>query len=69
MVTDWNKSIGIKLHFIYKEFQGEFVIVNYNKTKRTVLINYNNKLFEIQTSNILKHAIGSLFGKCGSKID
>lgn len=68
LVTDWSNSIGVKLHFIYQDIQDEFVIVGYNKEKRTLSVNYKDGLFEIQTSNILKHAIGSLFGKCGSKL-
>ena len=68
LVTDWKNSIGVKLHFINQDIKGEFTILNYNKTKRTLIINYNDSQFEIQTSNILKHAIGSLFGKCGSKL-
>lgn len=68
LVTDWKNSIGVKLHFINQDIYSEFVIVDYNKTKRTLTVRYNENLFEIQTSNILRHAIGSLFGKCGSKL-
>ena len=64
LVTDWKNSIGVKLHFINQDIYSEFVIVDYNKTKRTLTVRYNENLFEIQTSNILRHAIGSLFGKC-----
>lgn len=64
---NWNSLVGVDLRFEYDDIRGYFKILNYDKSKRIVKAKYNNNTYDIQTSNILKGKIGSLFGHTGNK--
>jgi len=57
---DWENSIGQKIKYIYNNFEGEIVIVNYNKEKYKLYINHNNDNYSISTSNFLNCKIGKI---------
>lgn len=56
--VNWKKSVGKKVPFTYKEIEGEFEILNFERTKNStdarIKISYNNKIKEMSLSTFLR---------------
>jgi hypothetical protein len=59
---NWEKSINHKVHFIYKDIEGDLDILAYNKDIKSLLIKYNNDKLNIMRGNFMKCKIGNLIG-------
>ena len=59
---NWEKSINKKVHFIYKDIEGDLDILAYNKDVKSLLIKYNNNQLNIMYGNFMKCKIGNLIG-------
>ena len=59
-IINWSSSIGCTIPFVYKEFQGELKIVDYNSKKQKLKVEYNNEIVPIATSQILNGALGGV---------
>lgn len=59
---DWEKSINHKVHFIYKDIEGDLDILAYDKNTKLLLIKYNNKELNIIYGNFMECKIGNLIG-------
>ena len=59
---NWKNSIGYKIHFIYDDKEGDFLIKGYNskKDKGTLIIEYKNKEFECKTGDMLESKISKI---------
>lgn len=57
---NWTDSIGYKIKFIYDDLEGDFEIINYNKTNRAITLKYNEVEKLIKTPHLLKNGIGSI---------
>lgn len=59
----WSESIGKNISFTYNDINGIFKIVNFEKSNNKVTIEYNNNLFSIHSTNLVKCKIGTIIGK------
>jgi hypothetical protein len=60
---DWKKNNNVVVYFIYENVEGYIRIINYNKTNEKLLIEYNDKQFEINTTGFTRCALGNLLKK------
>lgn len=67
LVIDWMNSINQKIHFVYDDIEGDFKILKYISKSQKIVIEYDNKKFEIQTASLIKCQIGTVIGKRTSK--
>lgn len=59
---DWKYCINYDVYFIHKNIKGFMKIVNYNLNNRKLTILYNNKEYEINTSDFKYCKIGRIIG-------
>ena len=60
---NWSDSIGCEINFVYDNIKGSLVIKKYIKENHKLKVEYNNKIYEIYTSNILDCCLGRLLEK------
>lgn len=60
---NWSDCIGKIVYFIYKDFVGNVEIINYQKEHQILTIKYNDREFNISTSNFVNCKLGRLLGK------
>ena len=56
----WDKSVGMKVPFIYNKFNGELEILDYSKG--ILSVNFNEKIFTITVDSFKKVALGRILG-------
>ena len=60
---NWQKSVGIIVNFIYDDIKGEILIKEVIGKRSRLLIEYNNKEFEIESTAFKNGRLGKLLGK------
>lgn len=62
--TLWGKSINSNIYYQMDDKIYLFKIIDYNKDRQLVKILYNDKKYNIHTSNILECCFGNIIGTC-----
>lgn len=57
---NWEKSTGQVIHFVYDDIKGNFKILEYKIKKKSLIIQYDNKDFEMAINNIRNCSIGAI---------
>lgn len=61
--VDWKNSINVELKFQYQEINGTLKIVDYQKKKSKLIIEFNNDTFEIFNGHLVECKLGRIVGK------
>jgi predicted RNA-binding Zn-ribbon protein involved in translation (DUF1610 family) len=67
--TNWSKSGGYELKGVYANIEFTLKILKYNKENKRVLLEYNDKEFEISIANLKGCRLGKLFNIYDFKIE
>lgn len=59
---NWKESVNYKIKGIYENIKFEFKIIDYIPKKQMLNIEYNNNLFNIKTTNLIKCRLGNILG-------
>jgi hypothetical protein len=64
---DWKNSKKYKIKFIYDGIEGYFIIKDYISINQILVIEYDNKEYNIKTSNFKRGQLGVVLGKLSSE--
>lgn len=61
-VIDWKNSISYRIKFVYDNISGEFKILEYKPKGQKLKIEYDGKLYDIRTPEVIRCRLGRIVG-------